>query len=384
MKNIFDAAEFGASAEKDINTAEIQGAIDACCEAGGGKVVFSPGTYVTGSLELKANVELHLGAGCRIEGSKNIADYDNFEAPGFICSRAPEKTHKHLIRAVCAENIAITGPGEINGSGLSFYSAEEIKKRRKPAQRPRILMFYKCKKVRLQETSFMDSPCWTMWLMKCEDVFIEGLKVFGSNLLLNNDGIDVDSCKNVIISDCVLNTQDDSLVIRAMCGMFDEPGVCENISVANCVLESRCQGIRIGCPGDSVIRNCSFSNMVLSGRNGIHFENPQRYAPKDGRAGADIHDMVFSNFVIDCTGYPIRLFVEEGIELTRFSGISFSNFRIKSGLPVVVEGSSETAIGDVSFSNIDIETRGDDAILCRNCKGVVFHNVRMSNVVSEK
>jgi hypothetical protein len=101
--------------------------------------------------------------------------------------------------------------------------------------------------------------------------------------------------------------------------------------------------------------------------------------PSDKSAGADISGLVFSNLTVDCSGKPIWIFVEEGITLKRLSGLSFSNFRIRSKAPCIVQGSSQTVIRNINFSNIDVETEGEDAILCGNCREVGFNNVKLSN-----
>jgi hypothetical protein len=71
--------------------------------------------------------------------------------------------------------------------------------------------------------------------------------------------------------------------------------------------------------------------------------------------------------------------VEAGISLKHLGDVSFSNFRIKSGKPIIIQGSPETLIHNVSFSNIEIETTGEDAIICRHCRGVKLMNVELSN-----
>jgi len=382
MKHIFDILEHGARPDgKTLNTEAIQNAINACRQAGGGQVLCPPGTFLTGSLELKSQVELHLAPGCRIVGSPRLEDYVPLVADGFRPEFAPEKSTHSLIRAVNAENIAITGAGTIDGSGLAFYDApDKTGALSKPdTPRPRIGMFYNCRAIRIQDTTFVNSPCWTLWLMQCRGVHIHRIAI-GGQRLLNVDGIDLDACRDVTVSDCRMDTEDDCLVLRAIQNLYDSPAVCENVAITNCVLNTACNGVRVGCPGDGVIRNCTFSNLVIrSENNGILFENPHRYLPANNPGSADITNILFSNVVVNCQRTPIKLVVEDGIALPRLSDLSFSDFRISSGDPCVVQGSPETLIRNVKFTNMKLETSGEDAIICRYCEGLQLTNVELSN-----
>ncbi len=384
MSVYFNVGEYGASPDgKRMNTKAIQSAIDACSEAGGGVVVFESGVYLTGSLEIKSNVELHLNPGCKIVGSTNIDDYNDLISDGFSDGLAPEGTAKYLIGAKHASNIAITGAGEINASGLAFYKGIEIgpagKFAEKPKYRPRLLMFHRCTNLRLTDTSLVDSPCWTCWLMQCQRVNIHRIKIIGDRRMRNNDGIDIDACKDVTVSDCFIKTEDDCLVLRAIQALYDTPAICENVNVTNCTLESTCQCVRVSCPSDNIIRNCVFGNLTINGKqNGINFDFPRGYLEENGGM-ADVSNISFSNIIIDCEWYPIRIEVEDGIKLQRVAGISFSDMRIKSIHPCVIRGNSETIIEDVVFNNIQIKTSGSEAITCSNCRGIKLNNVELSN-----
>ncbi|MFC1452146.1 glycoside hydrolase family 28 protein [Verrucomicrobiota bacterium] len=383
MTHVFDVLAYGACPDgKTFNTDAIQAAINACHQAGGGRVLCGPGAFLTGSLELRSHVELHVASGCRIVGSPCLEHYSPLVADGFSMNLVPENSAHALIRAVNAENIAITGPGTIDGSGLAFYKTEGVTgKLSKPdTPRPRIGMFYRCRAIRVHETSFVDSPCWTLWLMQCEGAHIQRIAISGNRRMRNVDGIDLDACRNVTVSDCRMDTEDDCLVLRAIQRLYDSPAVCENITVTNCVLHSHCQGVRVGTPGDAVIRNCTFSNLVIqSTQNGIVFDYPGRYLPPNDPGSSDISNILFSNVVVDCRGTPIKLFVEDGIALERLADLSFSDFRIRSGGPCIVQGSPETTIRNVRFSNMQINTSGQDAVLCRHCQGVQLTNVELSN-----
>lgn len=386
MPHTFDIEDFGAKPDSStLSTAAIQQAIDACHDAGGGRVFCGPGRFLTGSLELKSRVELHLALGCELLASTSLDDYPEFEADGFIHTNAAEGSSKTLIRAAHASHIAITGPGEINGRGIAFYDPQTKPGSRffaKPAtDRPRMVTFFMCTDIRLENTAFLEAPCWTIWLIKCERAFLNNLRVAGDQRMINNDGIDIDACRDVTISNCICKTADDCLVIRNITRVCEEPGVCENITVTNCTFDSFCQGVRIGCPQDGVIRNCTLSNLTItSANNGIVFENPKRYLA-DGHEGTlDVTNMLISQVTINCEGVPIMIRIEEGIGLVRVADLSFSHIRATSGKPLLIQGSAETPIRNVTFSDVQVRTRGSDAIVCRNCEGVKMNQVELANL----
>ncbi len=385
---ILGICEYGAVGDgRTLCTSAIQRAIDACHAAGGGRVLCGPGRFLIGTLDLKSNVDLHLSQGCVLVGSTNISDYADFKTPGFRQDQAPEKCTKSLIRAVDAEHFSITGPGEINGSGPAFYDTKTILWERfyqKPdSPRPRMLMAYRCRDFRIEDASFNDSPCWTFWLIQCQRVGIHRIKMISDQKMINNDGIDLDMCRDVAVSDSIFKTGDDCLILRSIRQICDTEMPCENITVSNCVLDSYCQGVRVGCPGDGVIRNCTFSNLVITGPgNGIIFNNPKRYLPEGCAGSADVRNILFSNVAIDCKGSPIKMDVDPGVALKYLGGISFSNFRIKSGRPIIIQGSPETIIRDVSLSSIEIETSGEDAVICRHCQNIKLANVQLGNAAA--
>ena len=384
MKKIFEISQFGAKDDgKTLNTAVIQAAIDACHAAGGGTVLCEAGVYLTGALVLKSNVELHLAHGCKLVGSTRQEDYPFFITPGWR-----PREHKGFLTAANAENIAITGPGEINGSGPAFFDTTEAVLegcfyKKPPHPRPFMVLFHKCRNLRFEGASFIDSPFYTFWLMQCDDVRVDGITIRADQRMINNDGLDIDACRNVVIANCSFTTCDDCISLRAMREFFDGPGpfVTENVTVTNCIMDTWCAGVRVGCPGDGTIRNCSFSNLVIKARrNGIIFHNPLVYLSPDKQSTGDFHDFVFSNIVIQALTRPIWLYAEEGIRLVRLSDISFSNIRAQGGLPCIVEGSSQTTIRNVQFSDLSVRTTGADALVCRHCEGIRLQNVELANL----
>ena len=362
-----------------VKTGEsLQMAIDSAHANGGGRVVIEPGIHSSGTIYLKSFVELYLSAGAKIQGSSKVADYDDFRDPGFDAV-TPEGSRKCLIVAAHAENIAITGSGEINGAGPAFYDTRVPSGSffaKPPSPRPRMIQFYDCKKVRLEGVSFIDSPNWTFWLIACEDVNIHRITINGCQQMINNDGIDIDDCRRVTVSDCFIRTGDDCLILRAIRKNPEHHALCEGVTVTNCVLDSWCQGIRVGAPSDDTIRNCSFSNLVIQGRgNGININNPKRYLSPGCNGYLNLYNIVFSNLVIDSGRVPIWINIEEGVKLRRIGSMTFSNIRINSNQPCKLEGSSETIIEDIRFSEI----KCSKAIVVNNCHKISLNKMEIDN-----
>jgi polygalacturonase len=246
--NILD---YGAKPDgKTLNTQIIQQSIDACYSRGGGTVVIPGGIFMTGSLTLKDHVNLHLENNATLLASTDIADF-----PG-------DQTSKSLILIDQVEGVTLSGEGTVDGRGDAFNVAEAA------PDRPFLVLVRDSKNVRIEDVSLRNSAFWTLKLLGNQMVRIHKVNIY-SHVNYNNDGIDIDS-KDVIISDCYVDTDDD-----ALCFKSDRLSICENITVTNCILASNCNFIKMGTSSFGGFRNISISNCVLrpASESNIRFWN---------------------------------------------------------------------------------------------------------------
>jgi hypothetical protein len=254
----FDVREFGARGDGvTLDTQAIQQAIDACAASGGGQVYLQGGRFLSGTLRLKSNVTLYVETGATLLGSTNIADYPDITPALIYLYRA--RFTRYLIYAEKAENIALAGRGVIDGQGRHFPARDGDDK-----GRPYILRFSECKNVRVENLTFRDSARWLSHYLACENVTISGISI-RAKIRENRDGIDVDSCQDVRISDCRIDTGDDAIVLKAT---TERP--CRRVTITNCVLSSMASAVKLGTESnggfeDIVVNNCVVHDTGYSG-----------------------------------------------------------------------------------------------------------------------
>ena len=338
--------------------AAIQRAIDAVAAAGGGRVTVPAGEYPSGSLRLRSHVELHLEKGAVVRGGTRSEDYFSF--PTNICSVRPENSARVFLYAWDEEDVAITGGGLVDGQGPAFFGPET----RIPGQpfwskptceRPRMVQLVNCRNVRLQGVVFKDSPGWTMLIRRCRNVDVEAIRVEAEQRMINSDGIDFDGCRDVRVRNCDFRTGDDCLILRAIredgC---DAQIVCEDVVIENCRLNSACQCIRMGCPSDDTIRNVTFRDIGMAGRNGIYFNNPTRYLRETDEGYLDVSGIRFESFTGELSDSAIQIDVEAGIKLRGVRDILFKDFDVKSARPLRFVGNVHTKFERVWFENVTV------------------------------
>jgi hypothetical protein len=383
----YDITTYGAVKNADnVCTKALQTAIDACNANGGGDVIVPEGIFTTGTVHLKSNVNLYLASGAILRGSKNLNDYE---------VNVPEKpynqVHKGMIFTEDAENVSISGPGQIDGNGDSFFDTTIAKRldsvttmytRQKnnfrhvdsglgdgpiqPKDRPyQMIVFSNCRRVTVKNVFITKSPFWCMHLVDCDAVHITGIRLWTNMLAPNADGIDVTSCSNVIIDGCDIRTGDDALNIAGFSHHYEVPGFRHlkhftgNIIISNCNLQSNSSGIRIGYEDQNTLENVRVNN--------VNITNSSRGVGIFLRDEGSLRNITFTNMYIQTrmptgdwwgNGEPIHISAIRGkdsVALGTIENIQFNNIICKGDAGMLVYGTNESIIKNVSFKNITFE-----------------------------
>lgn len=223
-------------------TALLQRLIDEASAAGGGTVVVPTGTFISKPVQLHSHVTLRLERGAVLKSTDHPADSRG--AKGFIWAEG-------------AEDIGIEGPGTIDGNGRVFEQRDSA------PGRPRLVDLHNSRHVTIRDVTLRNAGSWTCKLHGCDGVIVRGVRIY-SHQGYNNDGIDIDS-RNVAISDCLIDCDDDAICFKSDTGV-----PCENVTVTNCVAASNCNLIKMGTSSFGGFRNISVSNCVLRAASEDH------------------------------------------------------------------------------------------------------------------
>ncbi|MFC2087142.1 glycoside hydrolase family 28 protein [Bacteroidota bacterium] len=237
---------------KSVCTEKIQQAIDELSQDGGGVLYFPQGIYLTGTIIMKSNVHLYIDVGATLLGSKNIKDYKPIK-PDYEALRTQVNTHQ-LLFAENQKNIGIMGKGTIDGQGGSFIPEKSTERE---FIRPFIIMFINCDNIKMEDINLRSSAAWMQHYLACNNMQIRGLNIY-NHVNRNNDGMNIDGCHNVTISDCIFDTDDDALVFKST-----SPRTSENVTVTNCVISSHCNSIKMGTESTGGFKNIAISNCVV-------------------------------------------------------------------------------------------------------------------------
>lgn len=419
----FNVVDFGFKAEcpdsSAPNTVAINNAIEACHAEGGGRVIIPAGTYYTGPIELKSNVNLHMEDGTILRFSNNPDDYTPFVISrweGWDCIN-----FKPLIYAYKQTNIAITGKGILDGQadnthwwpwkGKKEYGWEEgmISQEWNPDNtsgkrrlnqmsidnvpleerilskddclRPPFIQPYECTNVLIQDIKIINAPFWLIHPVLSENVIVRGVTMESHGP--NNDGCDPESCRNVLIEDCFFNTGDDCIAIKSGRNedgrRWDRPS--ENIIIRNCVMRDGHGGVVIG---SEISGNCF----------NVWAENCQMDSPELDRViriksnalrGGRIENIFVRNIQVgECKEAVFRIEmkyerVTEGPYIPSVRNVVLENITCdKSRYGVFIDGLENSVqvrdvlIKNCTFNNVKIEKQITGA------ENVVFENVTIN------
>ncbi|MCW3091696.1 MAG: glycoside hydrolase family 28 [Ferruginibacter sp.] len=385
----FLITKYGAIADgATLNTEAFKKAIEACSNAGGGRVVVPIGTFLTGAIYLKSNVELHLADNAKILFSRNPKDYPIVFTrwEGMECMN-----YSSLIYAYGEENIAVTGKGILDGNadnsnwwnwnGAKRFGWQEGMPKQTPARdalhelmrkqtdpktrifgdghylRPNLIQPYNCKNVRIADVKMLNSPMWFMNPVLCENVIVENVTVLSHGP--NNDGCDPESCKNVLIKGCFFDTGDDCIAIKSG---RDEDGrkiarPAENHIIENCEMRDGHGGVVIGSEISGGAKNIYAINCTMNSPN---LERVLRLKTSSSRGGIienvfmkDIKVGAYRDAAVTC-----NMFYEKpGNFMPTIRNIWVENMKVTTGgnFGIYVNAYKESPVENLRLVNCTIQ-----------------------------
>lgn len=251
--------DFGHVAQGDeLATRAIQAAIDAATQRGGGTVRLSRGDYVSGTLDLRSNVRLEVRKGARLLASLDSKDYPQRVASRPTVMDSNMGMNQSLIFAERCRNFGLCGDGLIDGRGTqqNFPGSETTGP---TPGRPFLIRVLDCQGVHVQGIHLQDAACWMQNYLNCEDVLIEDITV-DNQANFNNDGVDIDGCRRVIVRNCFINSEDDGLCFK---GASETP--LEQVLVENCRVYSTCNALKFGTDSQGSFRRVLVRNVEVGG-----------------------------------------------------------------------------------------------------------------------
>ncbi len=299
--------DFGATGNgATLDTKAVQEAIEHVAAKGGGLVTVPKGTYLCGSIWLRSNVEFHLDEGAVIKGSPDIKDY----CAADCCPQNEAEigwgdyiSGGHLILGVGVSNVTLSGKGRIDGNSDAFLldsnGALYSNKSLIPARPSQMVWFVDSSEITIKDIELADSPYWSCFLLNCNKVNVFGCYVHTRRKdyhTFNGDGIDIDRCQDVMVSNCRIDTSDDCITLRASgAHLLEKPQDCAQVRVENCVLSSSCNAIRIGV-GEGHIHDAVLSGISISDTN-VAFNIVGAYSK--GERGPDIDNILLRDIKVE-------------------------------------------------------------------------------------
>lgn len=380
---IYNVKDFGAKGDgKNLDSRAINAAIEAAVAEGGGQVLLPAGTFLCGSIRMKSNIELHLSAGCTILAAPaELNAYDESESfGGFPEYQDGGHTYFHnsLIWADGEKNVSITGPGMIDGEGLTRKDTERAGNLLGGSigTGDKAIALKKCRSVTLRDFTVFRGGHFAIIMTGCDLSTLDNLIID-----TNRDGIDIDCCKYMTITNCKVNTPHDDAIVLKSSYALKQPVLCEHIAVSNCNITGYkcgslldgtyepekvgwvCGRFKLGTESNGGYRNISLSNCTFMYSSGLAFEEVDQ---------GIMENIVVSNITMSHVHhYPI--YITTGCrnrgpkEVTRKSSardIQISNIvadDCDSLCSIIITGMPDEPIRNVWLNNIRLQFRGGGA-----------------------
>jgi polygalacturonase len=391
----FVITNFGAKpGEKSDNTTAIREAIAACHAAGGGRVVIPAGVWRTGAIHLRSHVNLHLAKDAVLSFSDDPKDYlpavqSSWE--GWECFN-----YSPLIYAFECENVAVTGPGRLEprmGTWRKWFERppahlEALKQlytmgstgvpvaQRQMAKddnnlRPQLIQFNRCRNVLIEDVKIRNSPFWTIHLLLCDSVVVRRVDISARGR--NNDGIDPEGTRNLLVENCRFDQGDDAIAIKSGTNhdgwRLGTPS--ENIVIRNCTILNAHQLVAIGSELSGGVRNVHVHDCRFEVQDESKPPYNLLYIKTNRRRGGFVENITMENIHAANAKFRMGVF---GIEtdvlyqwrtlvpayeerLTSIRGITVRNVQIgQTATPFRILGDKDQPVRDVVIENIAIET----------------------------
>ncbi|MBU3022773.1 glycosyl hydrolase family 28 protein [Aestuariibacter sp. A3R04] len=376
--NQFNVMDFGAKADgRTLDRKAIQDAIDTASRKGGGYVVVPEGKYLVGGIILRSNVYLDLKEHAELVASGDPEDFKVWHGQptqhwdeGKYKKGVEPGYHWNVVSGHNIENAGIIGKGVINGMGnekyVEFYSSHDD--RFEPRTwtvddcrgecRPELVRFNNSKNLYFEDVSFVNSPRWIFHLKGSENIYIDGITVDGDLRMPNNDGIDIDSSRNITIRNSYISVADDGICLKSSDGY----GIIDNLLVEDTVIRSKSSAIKVGSNVDEDMKNAYFRNIrIFDSNRGIGVQQVGYVG------GGDVYDFTYENIDIETryhadrwwgNGEPVWMISiprTENAEVGRIYNIHLKDITAVSEHGVVLVGREGAPIDNVHFDNVHVQ-----------------------------
>jgi polygalacturonase len=369
---VYSVRDYGATGDgKTLDTAAINKAIDAAAGAGGGTVYFPTGTYVSGSIHLKSNVAIHIDHGATVEATANPEAYDAAEPNPW--SQYQDFGHSHFHNSLFwgeqIENVSFYGTGAIYGKGLTREANEKVGNK--------AIALKLVRNVNIRDLSFLSCGHFCLLATGVDNLTIDNVKID-----TNRDGMNIDSCRNVHISNSSVNSPYDDAIVMKSTHALGFARAVENLTITNCIVSGFDRGsflngtylynersapdgagatgrIKFGTESEGGFKNITISNVVFDHCRGLALETVD---------GGLLEDLTISNITMrDIVNSPIflrlgaRMRAPRGVPIGALRRVTISNVRVYNAdrrYGSILSGIPGHDIEDVKLNDIRIYYRG--------------------------